>query len=138
MTIFTTLQHHTCARCGGLFAISAQFRAECARLGGFKQMWACPYCKTTWGFGEGEVDTLKRQIKTHEVNEKWLREQRDRATKEAEHFRKSRDGIKGALTKVKKRVRHGVCPCCQRTFKQLAAHMAAKHPDYAKPDERQT
>jgi protein-arginine kinase activator protein McsA len=30
-----------------------------------------------------------------------------------------------------KRLLAGVCPCCKRTFKQLAAHMKNKHPDYA-------
>ena len=34
------------------------------------------------------------------------------------------------LHSVKARVAHGVCPCCNRTFKQLARHMKTKHPDY--------
>lgn len=24
----------------------------------------------------------------------------------------------------------GMCPCCRRTFKQLAEHMKSKHPDF--------
>ena len=31
---------------------------------------------------------------------------------------------------IKRRVAHGVCPCCGRTFKQLARHMASQHPDF--------
>jgi hypothetical protein len=27
-------------------------------------------------------------------------------------------------------VANGVCPCCNRTFQNLARHMAGKHPDY--------
>lgn len=38
---------------------------------------------------------------------------------------------KGQITKARRRVGNGVCPCCQRTFPQLASHMADKHPDYA-------
>lgn len=30
------------------------------------------------------------------------------------------------------RAHAGVCPCCNRTFKQLAAHMKTKHPDETK------
>lgn len=37
---------------------------------------------------------------------------------------------KAQLTKTKKRVSNGVCPCCNRTFKQLARHMENKHPEY--------
>ena len=33
-----------------------------------------------------------------------------------------------ALTRVKNRVSRGVCPNCNRTFKDLARHMASKHP----------
>lgn len=28
------------------------------------------------------------------------------------------------------RANHGVCPCCKRTFSQLARHMKTKHPDF--------
>jgi hypothetical protein len=38
---------------------------------------------------------------------------------------------KGVLTKTKKRVANGVCPCCNRTFQQLERHMKSQHPDYA-------
>jgi hypothetical protein len=37
---------------------------------------------------------------------------------------------KGQLTKVKNRVANGVCPCCSRTFVNLARHMAGRHPDF--------
>lgn len=37
---------------------------------------------------------------------------------------------KGQLTKTKKRVAAGVCPCCNRTFQNLANHMAGQHPEY--------
>lgn len=32
--------------------------------------------------------------------------------------------------RLKRRIAHGVCPCCKRTFRQLAVHMAKKHPEY--------
>lgn len=39
---------------------------------------------------------------------------------------------KGQITKMKNRAAAGVCPCCNRTFQQLADHMRTQHPDYAK------
>lgn len=43
----------------------------------------------------------------------------------------SRRATLGQLTKERKRVSNGVCPCCQRTFANLGRHMHTKHPDFA-------
>jgi hypothetical protein len=32
---------------------------------------------------------------------------------------------------MKKRAVAGVCPCCNRHFRELERHMASKHPKYA-------
>lgn len=37
---------------------------------------------------------------------------------------------KGQVTKVKRRVSKGVCPCCNRTFENLARNMESQHPAY--------
>lgn len=37
---------------------------------------------------------------------------------------------KGVTTRIKNRIANGVCPCCQRTFKNLARHMKGQHPNY--------
>lgn len=58
-------------------------------------------------------------------------EQRERAVRDllsAEE--RSHSATKGQLTKVKKRVTAGLCPCCNRSFADLARHMAGQHPDY--------
>lgn len=44
--------------------------------------------------------------------------------------RASHAATKGQLTKVRKRASAGICPCCNRSFVQLARHMATKHPDF--------
>src|SRR5262245_9322902 len=38
---------------------------------------------------------------------------------------RSHAATRGHLTRTRKRTAHGVCPCCKRTFQQLARHMAA-------------
>lgn len=68
-----------------------------------------------------------------ESNEKKLEAERwrHRATRDllaAEE--RSHQATRGHLTRQKKRAVEGVCPCCKRTFKQLARHMSAKHPEY--------
>lgn len=55
-----------------------------------------------------------------------VREARERADRE----RNRANGYKGHATRITKRAKAGVCPCCNRTFQQLAAHMANKHPQF--------
>lgn len=43
--------------------------------------------------------------------------------------------VKGEVTKLKKRIANGVCPCCKRSFCNLAAHMKTQHPEYTKEEE---
>ena len=74
-----------------------------------------------------ERDRLKQQAarKDDEIN--WQRDQRETAERSASAY-------KGQVTKLKKRAKAGVCPCCNRTFQNLARHMESKHSDMV-PDE---
>jgi hypothetical protein len=84
------------------------------------------YCPLghNWIFsGEGEAEKLAKQL---ERERKRLAATRDLLT----HEERSHAATRGHLTRTKKRVAHGVCPCCNRTFKQLAAHMKNKHPEF--------
>lgn len=38
---------------------------------------------------------------------------------------------RGVVTRIRNRVGKGVCPCCNRTFSNLARHMIGEHPDFA-------
>lgn len=83
----------------------------------------CPNGHAQHFQGEAEVDRLKRQ----------LEEQRNRTveyTKLWEHEQRSKAVYRGKLKALKGRIKNGVCPCCHRSFVQLARHMATKHPNY--------
>jgi len=74
--------------------------------------------------------------KTHAEELRELREQTARATAErdqAEADARAARAREGKATKSAQRLRAraaaGVCPHCNRTFKQLAAHMKTKHPE---------
>jgi hypothetical protein len=83
------------------------------------------------------TDALKRQLADKERQLQWERErataQRARADR-AEHRDRAR---KGVVTKLKKRIANGVCPCCHRTFTNVARHMKGQHPDWS-PDDLRT
>jgi len=75
-----------------------------------------------------EADRLREQLATEQ-----RRRQAARDLLAAEE--RSHAATRGHLTRTKKRVAHGVCPCCQRTFQQLSRHMANKHPEFVASTE---
>ena len=85
-------------------------------------------------FRQTETDRLKEQLakeaKTRELLETRLKDANDRA--DANY--RSLVAQKGQVTKLKKRVQHGVCPCCNRTFANLGRHMQGQHPEFSAED----
>ena len=71
-------------------------------------------------------DRLARETHGREQAEARARHNADRAERSA----RSAAAYKGQATKLKRRVSRGVCPCCNRTFADLAQHMAGQHPDW--------
>lgn len=61
-----------------------------------------------------------------------LRDALRQKTLEHERAERQRQAAEVETRKITDRVKQGVCPCCTRTFKQLAAHMQRKHPEYKK------
>lgn len=73
-----------------------------------------------------------------ETEEAKLRRERDRLQQrlackddEIRNLDKRLSAARGVVTRIKNRVGHGVCPCCNRSFGNLASHMKTKHPDFA-------
>jgi len=58
----------------------------------------------------------------------------DQTRADRDHKEAQRRAEKAAKTRIKNRIGNGVCPCCNRTFKDLASHMKCKHPEYASDD----
>lgn len=118
-----------CGSCGGTYAINERHRAQCYQEG---NSWTCPYCKTGWGYANNNENAqLKKQLELERKRKEWAeqdarRQREDRIA--AEHRERAQ---KAAKTRLKNRIGQGVCPCCTRTFGNLARHMATKHPDYA-------
>jgi len=83
-------------------------------------------------YTESEVDKLKKRLarETHAAEQ--ARADRDYHYKRAEHQERRARVLKGHHTRLKRRVAHGVCPCCKRTFANLSRHMGTKHPAYVK------
>lgn len=104
-----TLSTLTCCNCGIVYAMPEQMIARLKREGGSF------YCPNGHGqhFTEPETDRLRRLL--DEANRSKTQLAGDYATLQREHMR------------LQRRITAGVCPCCNRTFQNLARHMAAKH-----------
>lgn len=93
------------------------------------------YCAYGHGmhFPEGENEETKlrreRDLLAQRIAERDDEIKRQREMREATERQLS--ATRGLVTRIRNRVGHGVCPCCNRTFADLARHMAGKHPTYA-------
>lgn len=127
-TVFVSLTHIECGECGVLFGMTPDFiekRREDHRT------WCCPNGHLRHYPGQSELEKTRDAL----AREKHCREQAqalaDHHRAEAERIERRRVATVGVVTRMRRRVAHGVCPCCRRTFKQLAAHMRVKHPTFA-------
>lgn len=124
----TVLVANTCAACGVLFAMPKLLNDE-LRMNG--RVFYCPGGHSlSYGQGDNaklreELDRAKRQLDWSRTHARAVADQKDAAER-------SIRALRGSNTKLRKRIAAGVCPCCQRTFQDLARHMAGQHPDYSK------
>ena len=123
----TDLATVTCGKCGGIYAISERYRLHKQEHGGY---WNCPYCQCGWGFGESDISKVSGRLRAAEQQVELERKRTEWARQDARITERRRRALKGQLTKVKKRVSHGACPCCNRSFENLRRHVQVKHPSY--------
>lgn len=108
-----------CYKCGVLFGMPLDVY-NC-RLADGKDFW-CIHGHEQH-FVESKVAKLEKELETEKKRLEWQRARAARAERQTA-------AAKGQLTKLKNRVKHGVCPCCNRTFRNVMAHMKTKHPDF--------
>lgn len=117
-----------CGECGGTYALNERYRAQCAEKG---KSWHCPYCQVGWGYSEGENAKLKKELEAEKRRVAFANDQARMERERRESAEARERAQKANVTKIKKRIKNGACPCCNRTFIDLQRHMATKHADYA-------
>lgn len=78
-------------------------------------------------------ESLANEVRARQRAEQKVAEKADEATAAwatATRERNRANGYKGHATRITKRAKAGVCPCCNRTFVNMARHMATKHPQF--------
>jgi hypothetical protein len=116
-----------CGQCGCLFGLS-RFLYDKRRED--KDTFYCSNGHPR-AYAENEADRLRRE---RDRLQQRLAE-KDDAIKYQRELREATErqlsATRGVVTRIKNRVGHGVCPCCNRTFENLSRHMASEHPTYA-------
>lgn len=112
-----------CGTCGVFHTIPETKYDGCRREGGF---WTCPNGHSR-GWDKGEEHTQIAE----------LRRERDRLKQDAARLEDERreaieraSKAENATKRLKKRAAAGTCPCCQRTFANMATHMKREHPQF--------
>lgn len=121
------LNWHECPTCGIGYGITPDFEQRRQNDG---ESFYCPRGHTA-SYHTSELDRVKKQLAAVEYDRDFQKEQRENERRAKEHAQASARTSRGHLTRVKKRIAAGVCPCCKRTFGDLARHMAGQHPTYA-------
>ena len=112
--------------CGVPYALEDGFRTVRQERGG---RWYCPNGHELV-FMETEVDRQRKRADAAERNLTAVRGDRDYQQRRAEHQARRAVSLKGVVTRTKRRIAAGKCPCCHKRFGDVAEHMTAEHPDY--------
>ncbi len=128
ITFTASLESIECFKCGVTFAFPSNMMRT-ARDRGSELTFYCPNGHPQ-SFIVTEVEKLRRALERKEAElaqakrevefQRTLKDQAERATRTQ----------KAANTRLQRRIGVGVCPCCKRSFRQVADHIRTKHPEY--------
>jgi hypothetical protein len=132
----TKLWIETCYKCNTRFGMSdITYRSSQERKG--EQEFFCPnghgqvYIKD-----ESDLTKVRRERDRLRQQVARLMDERREETDRADAEKRRASAQKGVATRLKNRVKAGLCPCCNQSFKNLAQHMESEHPNFAKRHEK--
>ena len=112
-----TLSAITCWNCGITYALPERYISERRENGG---AWVCPNGHSTV-FGESEVVKLTKQLQAE-------RRRTGEALEREKAAWRAQQKTERKFKQQRRRVTNGLCPCCNRSFVNLARHIKTQHP----------
>ena len=122
---------HACCRCGIAFAVTKEFNRECLDDRGPRgKQFYCPNGHGQHYTGKTEADRERERAEALAAQVERANRRAANAQEDARAARASLVATKGHLTRSRRRAAGGVCPCCNRTFANVARHVAGQHPAF--------
>lgn len=87
---------------------------------------------------EEKLRAAEQRLAVAEEDASYWQEEAEIQARSAKTAIREKAAAKGQLTKLKKRIGNGVCPCCHRQFVNVQRHMASQHPDFVNEEEEPT
>jgi len=130
-TFVGTLAVEHCCECGIAFGVGEDFQR---RRRADHASFCCPMGHWQSYLGQSDAEKARQEAeRQRQLKEQYIRLANDRM-EQRDHARRQAAAARGQVTRIKRRVGKGVCPCCTRTFQNLGRHMAGQHPDWSKDD----
>lgn len=114
------LKWTTCISCGVPIAMPSEMFDRRVKD---QRTFYCPNGHSQHFTGKTEAQKLRDRLRVAESNVTFYRDQ-------LEASERSKRAIRGHLTRIKRRIANGVCPCCNRSFKDVQRHMDSQHPEF--------
>lgn len=134
ITFTEKLYTQTCCDCHMTFGVPDAFDA--ARREDHRRFF-CPNGHGLSYYDKSEADKLREQLAAKDREIAAQRSRVEAEQKRVAEARAQRDtaqrslsATKAVVTRTKKKIVAGRCPCCSHQFKDLKVHMATQHPAY--------
>lgn len=124
--VYTRLHTLQCWVCGVPFAIPEHLHERMEERG---TKVFCPNGHQIY-YAETENEKLRKQLERERRVSQARRERANYEKERADHQQRRAVSLKGVVTRTKKRIAAGKCPCCHDQFQNLERHMRLKHPGY--------
>lgn len=124
-----------CYKCGVWFGMDSEHNESARRLGVGLPFW-CPNGHSQ-SYTQSEADRVRDELAKQKHATDQAKADRDfwlnQTTEERARHERTKHRLnahKGVVTKLRKRVGAGKCPCCHHKFRDLREHMATQHPHW--------
>jgi hypothetical protein len=117
-----------CRSCGCVSTVPEVMNEHLRAEGGYRH---CP-SGHAWGWSKEtcEREQLRRERDRLKQDAARLEDEKRQAWATATALRERADKAEKATKRLKKRTSAGTCPCCNRTFGNMAEHMKHQHPEF--------
>jgi hypothetical protein len=130
----TRIVAETCGVCGVQFGLTDSFQRARMEDG---ESFHCPNGHRIGYSNRNEVQRLRDEVARQkhateqaQANASFWKGATDRANEREQITARSLRATKAVVTRTKKKIVAGRCPCCSHQFKNLRDHMAKEHPKY--------